>query len=70
MTEKKMITATEVMERLSISYPSVLRKVKAKELPHVKLGNKLLFPVSYFHSLEKQAYINVQKSQNKEVSCD
>lgn len=70
MTEKKMITATEVMERLSISYPSVLRKVKAKEIAYVKLGNKLLFPISWFNNLEKQAYANFHQGTNKGEICE
>lgn len=70
MTTTKMITADIAMEKLNCSYPTLLRKVKAKSLPFVKLGNKLLFPVSWFDSLEEQAYSNYKRGQNEEVNCD
>lgn len=70
MTGTKMITADEAMVKLNCSYPTILRKVKAKEIPFVKLGNKLLFPLSFFTSLEKQAYDNYKQGVNEEVNCD
>lgn len=70
MTDTKMITADLAMEKLNCSYPTLLRKVKAKSLPFVKLGNKLLFPISYFDNLEKQAYDNYKQGLNEDVNCD
>lgn len=65
MNDKKMLRPVEVMEKLRCSYPTLLRKVKAKEIPFVKLNNMLLFPSSYFIDLEKQAYENFHKGTNK-----
>lgn len=70
MSDTKMITADIAMVKLNCSYPTLLRKVKAKSLPYIKLGNKLLFPKSYFDNLEKMAYDNYKRGQNEEVNCD
>lgn len=70
MSDIKMLNSKQATERLMCSMPTLLRKVKAKELPFVKLGNKLLFPVSWFDSLEEQAYSNYKRGQNEEVNCD
>lgn len=70
MTDIKMLNPKQATERLMCSYPTLLRKVKANEIPFVKLGNKLLFPVSFFDNLEKQAYDNYKRGQNEEVNCD
>lgn len=65
MNDNKMLRPVEVMEKLRCSYPTLLRKVKAKEIPFVKLNNMLLFPSSYFIDLEKQAYKNFHQGTNK-----
>lgn len=70
MNDIKMLNPKQATERLMCSYPTLLRKVKAKEIPFVKLGNKLLFPISYFESLEEQAYSNYKQGRNEEVNCD
>lgn len=65
MTSTKMIPPREVMERLNLSYPTLLRRVKANDLPYVKVGHKLLFTVSYFEKLEEQAYQNLKGGSNE-----
>lgn len=70
MSDIKMLRPVEVMEKLRCSYPTLLRKVKAKEIPFIKLNNMLLFPSSYFIDLEKQAYSNYKQGRNEEVNCD
>jgi excisionase family DNA binding protein len=64
MTTNNLINPKQVTEKLSISYATLLRRVKSKEIPFVKVGNKLLFPVSYFDQLEKQAYSNLKRGGN------
>lgn len=66
MTDIEMLNPKAVMNRLGVSYPTLLRRVKANEIPYVKLGNKLLFPASYFLRLEEQAYANVKRGKNDE----
>lgn len=60
MTSKLFYTTSEVMQVLSISYPTLIRKVKAKEIPFVRVGRALRFPCSYFESLEHDALANVE----------
>lgn len=64
MTDRQFLNPKEVIEKLGISYATLLRRVKSKEIPFVKVGNKLLFPSSQFHTLEKQAYENLKGGSN------
>lgn len=70
MSDIKMLNSKQATERLMCSMPTLLRRVKAKSIPFLKLGNILMFPKSYFDNLENQAYDNYKRGQNEEVNCD
>jgi excisionase family DNA binding protein len=41
--DTELLTIPQVLERLRISRTTLYRHVKARELPHVKLGKRVLF---------------------------
>ena len=41
--DTELLTIHQVLERLHISRTTLYRHVKARELPHVKLGKRVLF---------------------------
>ena len=54
MTEK-LLTPTDAMNVLGISYSTLLRKIGKNEIPCIHIGKSLRFPRSYFETLESQA---------------
>ena len=43
-TDITMLEAKEVAERIGVSHDKVYSMARKKEIPHVKLGRKVLFP--------------------------
>lgn len=56
----KLLNPAETMQELGISYATLLRKVKNKEIPFVKVGKALRFPRTYFDGLEEEAMNNIK----------
>ena len=52
---KKYLRPDEMLSALSISYPTLLRLVKAGKVPCIKIGSSLRFPASYLEGLGTQA---------------
>jgi len=43
--EKIVYTVDECAERLQISRPSAFRGIKSGEIPHIRIGRRILVPV-------------------------
>jgi excisionase family DNA binding protein len=48
-------TVRQTAEVLNVSYQTVFRKVTDKEFPSVRMGRKILVPVTFIESLVTQA---------------
>jgi excisionase family DNA binding protein len=48
-------TPGQAMDALNISYPTLIRRVKANKIPYIRIGRSLRFPRSYFEQLEREA---------------
>ncbi len=60
MEKDLFLSPHETIRTLGISYATLLRRVKNKEIPFVKIGKSLRFPRSYFEGLEKQSLENMK----------
>ncbi len=60
---KKFLTPNEVMQEMGISYATLLRRVKKKEIPFIKIGKGLRFPGEYFEQLQNQAMQSVKGAE-------
>ncbi len=49
-----------VVEQLNISYATLLRRVKKHEIPYIKIGSQLRFPLSYIQSLIPEGAMDVE----------
>lgn len=57
-------TPGQVMDLLNISYPTLIRRVKANKIPHVRIGKSLRFPRAYFETLTREAMESAGRVQN------
>jgi excisionase family DNA binding protein len=48
-------TVRQTADVLNVSYQTVFRKVVDKEFPSIRLGRKILIPVSFLKELEEKA---------------
>lgn len=55
MDSINFLTPGQVMDLLNISYPTLIRRVKANKIPHVRIGKSLRFPRAYFETLTREA---------------
>jgi excisionase family DNA binding protein len=53
--DKKFLSVNEFVEATSLSYPTVYRKTKTNEIPSVRVGQKILIPVSFLDELENKS---------------
>jgi excisionase family DNA binding protein len=51
----QFITVLEFISATKISRPTVSRKIKAGEIPAVRLGCRVLIPASFLNELEDKA---------------
>ena len=62
---EKFITISKTAKVLNLSYLTVYRKVKSKEIPSIKLTKKILIPVEYFDNLTLKAMSEVKKPSDE-----
>ncbi len=62
MDTKRFLTPNEIMDILGISYPSLLRLVKANKIPVVRIGKSLRFPKSYLEMLEQDSISELEEA--------
>jgi predicted DNA-binding transcriptional regulator AlpA len=58
VTNEKWLNADEVKSRLSISDSTLWRYRKEKKIPYSKVGNKILYPESFFTQSLKNKLVN------------
>ncbi|MCL2208834.1 MAG: helix-turn-helix domain-containing protein [Treponema sp.] len=55
------LTIAELVTATKVSRQTISRKIKLGEIPNVKVGSRILIPISYLVGLEKSAWSNVVK---------
>ena len=60
-TLPSFLTIAELVSLTKISRQTICRKIKSGEIPHVKVGSRILIPTSFLVELEKKAWSNVKK---------
>jgi excisionase family DNA binding protein len=55
----KFYTVRQTADTLNVSYQTVFRKITEKEIPSIRLGRKILVPVSFIDNLVTQALAEV-----------
>ena len=58
-----MLTADEVAERIGVSHDKVYTMARKNEIPHVKLGRKVLFPRRRLVEWIEENTIEVQQDE-------
>ena len=61
----KFITVAELVAAAKFSRQTASRKLKTGEIPHVKVGTRILIPASFLMSLESAAWAAM-----KQGGCD
>jgi excisionase family DNA binding protein len=51
----QFITISEATIALHISRPTINRRIKAGEIPSIKLGNRVLIPLLFIECLQEKA---------------
>jgi len=63
LSENKLpnfLTIAELVASTKISRQTISRKLKLGEIPHVKIGARILIPTSFLFGLEKTAWSNIK----------
>jgi len=55
------LTIKELVAATKISRQTISRKIKSGEIPHVKVGSRILIPMSFLIGLEETAWSNVNQ---------
>jgi excisionase family DNA binding protein len=64
MDSKKFLSPNELINLLGISYPSLLRLVKANKIPVIRIGKSLRFPKAFFDQIEREAISQVKTKED------
>jgi excisionase family DNA binding protein len=57
----KFLSVSEFISATCLSRPTVARKIKSNEIPHTRIGRKILIPFSFLKELEERAMASVSK---------
>jgi len=57
----KFLTVAELVAATKVSRQTISRKLKLKEIPHVRVGSRILIPVSFLLGLENMAWSNIKQ---------
>jgi excisionase family DNA binding protein len=55
------LTVNDFISATKLSRPTVARKLKTNEIPHTRIGRKILIPFSFLKELEEKANASVSK---------
>lgn len=55
-TLPKFVTIAELVSATRVSRQTTNRKIKTGEIPHVRVGHRVLIPASFLMSLESEAW--------------
>ena len=58
----QFVTITKAIGILNISRPTIYRKIKAREIPSVHCGKKVLIPIEFFQRLQDEALNKVAEN--------
>lgn len=64
MPETNFLSKKQLCTVLSISLPTLNRRLADKTIPFVRIGSRVLIPTSYVQQLESQAMCNVTAPQS------
>ena len=59
----QFLSVAEFISATKLSRPTVARKLKANEIPHTRIGRKILIPFSFLKELEERANASVSKTE-------
>jgi len=60
VNHKQFFSKSEACDALGISLPGLNRQLKAGKIPSIKLGSRVLIPVSYLTKLEADALASIE----------
>lgn len=61
--EKSFLNKIEVAVKLGLSIATINRRLASGEIPSIKIGNRVLIPVTFFKQLEMQAMNSIAPQQ-------
>jgi len=59
----QFLSVSEFAASTRISRITVLRKIKNNEIPHTRLGRRILIPASFLNDLEEKAKASTPKTE-------
>jgi excisionase family DNA binding protein len=59
--QPQFLTIAELVTATKISRQTISRKLKNGEIPHAKVGSRILIPASFLFDLEKKAWTVINK---------
>ena len=58
----QFLSVNEFISATSLSRPTVSRKIKENEIPHARIGRRILIPASFLQELEEEAKASAAKT--------
>ena len=59
----QFLSVNEFISATKLSRPTVARKLKTNEIPHTRIGRKILIPFSFLKELEEKAIASTYKTE-------
>ncbi len=59
----QFLSVRDFISATRLSRPTICRKSKNNEIPHTRIGRKILIPVSFLKELEEKAKTSVSKPE-------
>jgi excisionase family DNA binding protein len=59
----QFLSVNEFISATKLSRPTVARKIKNNEIPHTRIGRKILIPFSFLEELEERAITSASKTE-------
>lgn len=59
----QFLSVSEFISATHLSRPTIFRKIKTNEIPHTRIGKKILIPASYLKELEEKARSSTSKAE-------
>ena len=59
----QFLSVKEFVNASTLSLPTIHRKIKHREIPHIRIGRKILIPVSFLKELEEKAKASTSKAE-------
>ena len=62
-TKPQFVSINEFISATCLSRPTVSRKIKNNEIPHTRIGRKILIPISFLKVLEEKSKASATKAE-------